>query len=515
MSTFSFQDVGIVPDAITVSIICIPVFVGLIICVSVQVMGKCGESLNLSTKILQDNPHETLAQAVLECLSDPNTIDGKESRIRQATQLIFLNASANLAAIPAAALLEGLYSLSTFPSISMTAAECLVVLSVITPSTWKLVSSSTVFERHCNASSILDIFIRKKEGCSSEFSSIQDQLVQKLHQLSDVDFWEHRSFLICFPRTPFYFAVRTALLDLGQSFSEFSQQVFSCNISDPTAFMRLQALVEFSFKSDWEGIPEKYTVRVVEVLRKKILDPFQLEQLLNKIAAGYSPPPCCHLPDCPSLETVRSADSPDILLTGDNDDGLANNKADIEKAILNVLATVPKLTDSLNYHLPFSVDDNSSELLLLTQEYPEAALSRISHMTSAAITILTGLPNASFLYNRATLLALQTLLQAIATLVRADCPVDEELIIEGLKLLVGENRLVNGVPALFAPIATPLLSITAAMPFIGQRKHVEYMIRSIVKGRTTCEEVKRAAQSAIHSYEQRTIHTPSVSEKDF
>lgn len=463
-----------------------------------------GESSSAS--VLRNRAEESLAGTVLDCLSNPQNIESNRSKLRQEASQVFLNVSINHAVVPDV-LLEGLCALAAFPSISSDVAHCLLLLATSTPSAWISVSSSTAYKRHALILAILNAFTTKPSDYAPEFSRCHERLLTRLRCFSNLDFWEQRSFLVCAPRTPFYFAVQAALRSLEIAVASLNvfkgakdPQNVPVEVKAPVenALCRLRELTLCSAINDWESLPDSYILHVARAVGTK--ESSVLSCRLSAVCSEEVRSLQCGTKHAPSEHLVLSPYFSSFSERNNSFDVSSKGKA--ETALLNVLSSIPEMADLLGYHPETSTDD-MSELTRLSTESQTDVESKLDVVCSAVVTILTGISDNSSLYTNRPLRALQLLLQLIARHAGKKCVIDEAMIVEGLKFLLEEGRGSNGVPSLFAPIANPLLTIVElAFPFQNGDK-VLSMIRSIVRGRATCEEIKHCALNLLQRFETK------------
>lgn len=422
-----------------------------------------------------------------------------------------------------------------------------ILLCTSTPATWIYATCSGSV---CNLLSITILSMFTSTTPQTDFSlglTHFDQLVSRLQSFSDVNFWERRTFLTVKPVTPFVLSIRAAIS---------SDEKASIQVD------HLQCLVKKTSLTHWLGVPDNVIILILQALRSssKTLPQNVAQVLLQRLE--FIPPPhdlASRLKSWLSKEvsgkTGENDNQPDsenmaedgkagsgqkanskieagvetevdvktevVVKTDDVSDGQKNNcesselaivegERQIESAILNTICRIRELSECL-HHRPITVSnkdgsdksEESNQLEEAISKYPEVAVTKLGYMESACITVLTGLSDTSVRYHHQTLSVLRTLLSAVSTTLSLientdEISVDSDLILQGLTFLTEENRKVNGVPALFAPVAVPLCHIICSTArTIQPVSEVKKILQCVLSGRTTCAEVKNAAKKAL------------------
>lgn len=422
-----------------------------------------------------------------------------------------------------------------------------ILLCTSTPATWIYATCSGSV---CNLLSITILSMFTSTTPQTDFSlgvTHFDQLVSRLQSFSDVNFWERRTFLTVKPATPFVLSIRAAIS---------SDENASIQVD------HLQCLVQKASIAHWLGVPDNVIILILQALwsSSKTLPQNVAQVLLQRLE--FIPPPhdlASSLKSWLSKEISDKTDENDNQLDSGNmaEDGKAGSEQNvdvkteagvktevgakteadvktddvsdaeknncesseisivegerqIEIAILNTIGRIRELSECLQ-HRPTTVSnkdgsDKSEERNQLEEaisKYPEVAVTKLGYMESACMTVLTGLSDTSVRYHHQTLSVLRTLLSAVSTTLSLientdQISVDSDLILQGLTFLTEENRKVNGVPALFAPVAVPLCHIICSTArTIQPVSEVKKILQCILSGRTTCAEVKNAAKKAL------------------
>lgn len=475
-------------------------------------MQSNAKSHDMQKKGLPPCKDDELAEILLNCLSNPLTIEQSLDRLHHICKTIFRTSlTINAAGKPTPANFEALLALCSVPSVKQRAAHCLLLLALSTPSAWRFFTATTVFTRPEISRAILNAFVG-----SSPFESVQTVdnmdphmsfLLQTLRRLSDLDFWEQRAFLVMIPRTPFSYAVDAALLEFPypSSSSEHQCEQTSSELSTKLSHCdSLQKLVLIGQGSEWEAVSDKSVLWLADLLYPQPNDkpPMSLVHRITAILPHslYYDEACYltrrfakHLPDrvCPA-EVDTLPDRTHFLhrvVTSPNPGADVNV---IERSVLDLLCTISELANCLNHRPPTKVGRINLEKL--ASEQPNLVLRHVKALCAAAVTILTGLSNPASRYESAALSSLETLMSVIAVCVRKKCVADDVLVAKTFDFILGENRQINGVPALFAGVVNSLFEMVLSVGALKQRPDIINKISCMLKPRATCEEIRVIAQ---------------------
>lgn len=471
--------------------------------------------ITLSSKSFSDtkmvgkdlNPHsdrsmdEDLADHLYHCFTNVIGLEDNVGHVHRACLNIFDGSSTvNEAALPSPALFEGLLALCSVPSVRDRIAHCLLLLAASTPTAWRMFTATTVFTRPEVSHAILDAYLASPKSTPIPEAEAVSPLTMKLHNFSDVNFWEQRAFLVTLPKTPFSFAVQTALADVAVMLQRPALSIKeNPNICIAQAPLhRLQGLVSNSADSEWEAVSDSCVLHVLELLCPEPLDtvPSSLAQRVTLI-----------LPNSPyykysiryrggeeqmihTEKNVSTLHDQDAVCSLDFKD-VGSGDSRVQHAVVDLLCSLPELEECLN-HQPCTTNESTGlEELLKGNE--DVISSNLETISAGVITIVTGLTNPTTRYERTALSALEAFLDTISKC-RTRCKLEERLVEKTLDFVLAENRQVNGVPRLFVNIVNPLFQIVASSTSVRLRGNVANRVRGMVNNRGTCAELKVAAQ---------------------
>lgn len=389
---------------------------------------------------------ESLAALVLQCLQQSSASLEHRSRLRQTAINVFLTSQSNASIVPDPALLEGLLTLCGISDIVSDAEFCLLLLSASSPSSWEFVTASysTLLDRHLSAA-LLNIYVGSADN-EDELRNAQTVtlLQDTLNRMSNLDFWESRSFLTTTPKTPFSLALKAAIAECDVR-NEVNWQFFQKS--------RLFALTNSAQLCFWEAVCDGDIQHMIQIWPKHVPIPYDQQLFQSKITSMSLP-----------------------------ENGLEHSNA-----ILEFLCTVPEFAICLNRQLT-----STQRVGALTGKVYDGKLS-----TAAVHTLLKGTSDTTNIYTEDAFSALLALLDCIVVHAGNEGCVDSMLVGNVFDFLLAEGRAENGIPGNFVPIGKSLLALSrvAAMNDRAILPKLRKSLKEVIKGRTTGADFRELARN--------------------